>query len=239
MAETRTITAQPRSGTGTGAARAVRREGRVPGILYGGKDKPEAISLDAKEIGAAVATGRFTSTLFELDLAGKKVKVLPKEVQLDPLYDMPVHVDLMRLAEGQRVRLFVPVRFKNHEASPGLKRGGVLNIVRHEVEFVCPSNAIPEFIEGDLSGLEINDGLHISAFALPQGVTPVIQGRDFTVATIVPSSGFVEDTRAPAAAATEAAPAAGAAAPAAGAAAAPAAGGDKKAAAPAKGGDKK
>jgi large subunit ribosomal protein L25 len=256
-----TITAEPREGTGSGAARAVRRTGRIPGILYGGEEGATPISCDLKEIATAAATGRFTSTLHQLKLNGKEHKVLPREVQVDPVTDRPIHVDFMRLRDGQRVRLFVPVRFKNQDQSPGLKRGGVLNIVRHEIEFFCPSDRIPAFIEGDLSGLEINDGLHISAFKLPEGVKPVIQGRDFTVATIVPSSGYAEemaavkpteDEAAAAAAAAPGAAAPGAAPGAAPAAAAPAGGGAKAApgaapkaaaapakGAPAKGGDKK
>ena len=196
MAEPRTLIAKSRQGSGTGAARAVRREGRVPAIVYGGKGEPQNVSLDPKEMWAIVQTGRFTSTLIELAMDGKKQRVLPREVQIDPVTDKLVHADFMRLEPGARVRLDVPVRFKNHDGSPGLKRGGVLNIVRHEVAFYCPVDAIPEFIEGDLTDLEINDSIHISAFKLPKGAELVIKNRDFTVATIVPPSGFGEDLEA-------------------------------------------
>ncbi|NWH07769.1 MAG: 50S ribosomal protein L25/general stress protein Ctc [Alphaproteobacteria bacterium] len=217
MAEIKKLSAYTRPGTGTGAARAVRRDGKIPGILYGGEKANEPIAVDAKQLTGLVNTGRFTSMLVVLDLEGREQRVLPREVQLDPVTDRPIHADFMRLEEGAVVRLKVPVRFKGHDVSPGLKRGGVLNVVRHEVEFFCPADNIPEFIEGDLSKMEINESMHISAFALPEGVTPVIQSRDFTIATIAPPSGYAEEKRAEAAAA--AAPAA----------AAPAAG-DKKAA---------
>lgn len=232
MAELFTLTASARAGTGTGAARAVRRAGMIPGILYGGSKPAQPIAVNAKELKAAVSTGRFTSTLLQLDLDGTKERVLPREVQLDPVFDEPLHVDLYRLEGSQRVRLSVPVRIKGQESSPGIKRGGVLNIVRHEIEFYCPPDNIPAFIEADIAAMTINDSLHISDITLPEGVRPVIQGRDFTIATVVAPSGLKEaqDDAASAEAAAAAAPAAGdKKAPAAGGAA-PA----KAAAAPAK-----
>jgi large subunit ribosomal protein L25 len=134
------------------------------------------------------------STLLMLELDGQKTRVIPRAVQLDPVTDRPVHVDFLRLTEGARIALAIPVHFRGQENSPGIKRGGVLNIVRHEVELYCPVDNIPPFIEGDLNGLDIGDSLHISAFALPEGVRPVITSRDFTVATIAPPTTYVEET---------------------------------------------
>jgi large subunit ribosomal protein L25 len=240
MTEQSTIQAKARAGKGTGAARAVRREGNIPGVLYGAGIEPRAISIVLRDIAKHYQTGRFTSTLFELNLDGEKMRVIPREVQVDPVTDQPIHADFQRLVAGARIRLFIPVHFNNHGDSPGLKRGGVLNIVRHEIEFFCPSERIPQFIEADLKGMDIGDSLHISHIKLPEGLQPVIRNRDFTVATVAAPSALTEAETKPAAAAegeaaAGAAPAAGAAAPAAaaagGKAAAPAAGG--KAAAPA------
>src|SRR5262245_26076803 len=152
MADTATIPAQQRTQTGTGGARAVRREGLVPAVVYGGKGEPEYISIAVRDFEKHHQTGRMLSTLFVLDIAGKKTRVIPREVQTDPVTDRPIHADFQRLVEGSTIRLYIPVHFKNHADSPGLKRGGVLNVVRHEVEFVCPSDHIPQFIEGDLAG---------------------------------------------------------------------------------------
>jgi len=133
------------------------------------------------------------STLFMLDVDGEKTRVIPRDVELDPVSDRPIHVDFLRLAEGARIALDIPVHFRGQEISPGLKKGGVLNIVRHTVELYCPVDSIPKAIEADLSGADIGDSLHISAFALPDGVRPVIQDRDFTVATIAPPTTYVEE----------------------------------------------
>lgn len=246
MTDAITIAAKKRAGTGTGAARAVRRDGNVPGILYGAGIKNQPIQVSLRDITKPYQTGRFTSTLMTLDLEGEKMRVIPREVQVDPVTEIPVHADFQRLVAGARIRLYIPVHFNNHGDSPGLKRGGVLNIVRHEIEFVCPSEKIPSYIEADLAGLDIGDSLHISHIKLPEGLQPVIRNRDFTVATVAAPSALGEEVKtttaaegdAAAAAAGAAAPAAGAAAPAAAAggkaAAAPAAGGAKAAAAPAK-----
>lgn len=241
MAQARPLNVTAREGSGSGAARKVRDALMVPGVIYGGKDAPLNVAMSVRDLDAAIQAGRFTSTLFEVNVAGKKSKVVPRDVQVHPVTDRPVHFDLFRIEEGSRVALYIPVRFINHETSPGLKRGGVLNVVRHEVELYCPSDNIPQEIIADLGTVDINDSLHISAFKLPEGVKPVIQSRDFTVATIVPPSTMAEtevktaeaDAAAPAAGAAPAAaaaPAAGAKAPAAGAkaAAAPAAKGPAK-----------
>ena len=192
MAEHMTLTAQPRSRVGKGAARAVRREGLIPAVIYGGKQDPELVSVDTKTITKQLHTGALLSRVYMIDLDGKTTRVIPRDVQLDPVRDVPVHVDFLRLAAGAKVALMVPVHFLNQEASPGLKRGGVLNIVRHEVELIVDADNIPEFLEADLTGLDLNDGIHISAIALPEGSTPTITDRDFTVATIAVPSGFVE-----------------------------------------------
>ena len=232
MSEHATIPAKLRASGGTGPARAVRREGRIPGIVYGGNGDPQPVSILLRDIEKHYQTGRFTSTLFVLDLEGKKERVIPREVQVDPVSELPIHADFQRLVAGSRIRLFIPVHFNNHGDSPGLKRGGVLNIVRHEIEFFCPSEKIPQFIEADLAGMDIGDSLHISAIKVPEGLVPVIRSRDFTVATVAAPSAFAEvETKPTAAAEGEAAAAAPGAAPAAGAAAPAAAGAKAPAAA--------
>lgn len=185
MAEAVELKAWARGRSGKGGARAERREGRVPGTLYGDKKDPETISVDYRAINLQLHTGHFQSTIFVLDLDGKKTRVIPRAVQLDPVRDFPIHVDFLRLGKDALVTVEVPVRFLNEAASPGLKRGGVLNIVRHEIQVRCPSDAIPDHFDIDLTGLEIGDAVHISALKLPEGVKPTITERDFTVATIV------------------------------------------------------
>jgi large subunit ribosomal protein L25 len=185
MAEAIELKAWARDRSGKGGARAVRREGRIPGTLYGDKQKPETISVDYRAINQQMHTGHFQSTIFVLDVEGKKTRVIPRAVQLDPIRDFPIHVDFLRLGKDALVTVDVPVRFLNEAASPGLKRGGVLNIVRHEIAVRCPPDLIPDHFEVDLTGLEIGDSVHISAIKLPEGVRPTITDRDFTVATIV------------------------------------------------------
>jgi large subunit ribosomal protein L25 len=185
MAEAVELKAWARGRSGKGGARAERREGRVPGTLYGDKKDPETISVEYRAINLQLHTGHFQSTIFVLDLDGKKTRVIPRAVQLDPVRDFPIHVDFLRLGKDALVTVEVPVRFLNEAASPGLKRGGVLNIVRHEIQVRCPSDAIPDHFDIDLTGLEIGDAVHISVLKLPEGVKPTITERDFTVATIV------------------------------------------------------
>jgi large subunit ribosomal protein L25 len=203
-------------------------------VIYGNGAAPETISVDARDLAKTIAKGRFLATVFELDIAGRKTRVLPRDVQLDPIRDHPIHVDFLRVGPKSRLRVMVPCKFVNEAASPGLKRGGVLNIVRHQVEVTCPADAIPDEFVFDLTGLEIGRSVHISATKMPDGVKPTIQGRDFTVATI---AGAVKEEAEPttaAAAPTEGAAADGAA-PAGDAKAAPSAGAKdaKGAAAPA------
>jgi large subunit ribosomal protein L25 len=223
-------TARPRAGKG--AARQVRREGKVPGVIYGDKQTAVIVALDSNELAKTIGKGKFLSTLFLLDVDGTKTRVIPRDVQLDPVKDFAIHVDFQRVGPGGRIRVNVPVRFVNEGASPGLKRGGVLNVVRHDVEVICSADAIPAFFEFDLTGVEIGRSIHISATKLPEGVQLVIRDRDFTVATVAGAKAQEEEAKptADAAAATPAAGDAKAAAPAAGGkAAAPAAAGAKAA----------
>src|SRR3954468_9084441 len=186
MRETLELKVEPRSKLGKGASYQTRKAGQIPGIVYGGQAAPETGQVDERTLSRLHSTGSFLQTLVMLELAGKKTRVIPRAVQLDPVTDRPVHIDFLRLTPGGRITLDIPVHFRGQENSPGLKRGGVVNIVRHEVALLCPVENIPEYIEGDLSGLDIGDSLHISAFTLPEGVKPMIRERDFTVATIAP-----------------------------------------------------
>ena len=221
MAAIKQLAAVTRSGTGKGAARSVRREGRVPGVIYGGGEKAEPISVDFKEINKHIYAGHFLTSIFELEIDGRKERVLPRDYQLDVVTDKPVHVDFFRLKAGSRVRIGVPVHVVNRELSPGLKKGGAVNLVLHTVELLAPADAIPESITIDLTGLDFHDSVHVSTLKLPEGCRPADTRADYTVVTIVPPTVFQEE--APAAVATSgAAPAKGAAAPAKGAAARPA-----------------
>ncbi len=194
MAQTATLNASVRERAGKGAARAVRREGRVPAVIYGDKKEPQTISMDYRELMKQVQTGRFLSTLVDIDVDGTKVRTIPRDVQFDPVRDFVVHVDFLRLGKGARIAVEVAINFLGDEDSPGLKRGGVLNVVRHTVEIMCPADAIPESFDMDISELDIGDGLHSTDLTLPEGMTFTITDRDFTIATIsAPSGGADED----------------------------------------------
>ena len=226
------LKATVRARAGKGAARQARREGKVPGVIYGDNQEPQTINLDYNDLWKQVLKGHFTSTVFDLDVDGKHNRVIPRDVQVDPVKDLPLHVDFLRVGKDGQIRVAIATKFVNEGLSPGLKRGGALNIVRHEIEVVCPYDRIPAFFEVDLTGLEIGRSIHVSAIKMPEGVRSVIQNRDFTIATC---AGTVKKEEEPAAAAAAPVAAAKAAAPAAGAkgaAAAPAAGA-KAAAAPA------
>jgi len=179
-----TIPAQPRSGSGKGPARATRRGGRIPAVVYGAKKDPNLISLDPRDLMRALRAGSFLATVFDVEVDGEAERVLPRDIQFDPLSDKPMHVDFLRVSPTTTVTVNIPVVFRNEEASPGLKRGGLLNVVRHDIEAHCRADAIPHHIEVDLTGLDIGDSVHISMVALPEGVRPTITDRDFTVATI-------------------------------------------------------
>ncbi|MGH6904855.1 MAG: 50S ribosomal protein L25/general stress protein Ctc [Geminicoccaceae bacterium] len=184
MAELTSLAAQTREGVGKGANRALRRSGRVPGVVYGDSAPQEMISLEARELRRALHHPRFFSTLCSLQVDGEAVRVLPREVQLHPVSEEPLHIDFVRVGRHATVTVTVPVVFANEDISRGLKRGGVLNIVRREVELLCPVDAIPQEITVDLKDADIHDSLHISQVSLPEGVRPAIADRDFTIATI-------------------------------------------------------
>ncbi|MEX6634208.1 50S ribosomal protein L25/general stress protein Ctc [Hyphococcus lacteus] len=190
MATTEVFYCEARNKTGTGGARAARREGWVPGVLYGGDQDPVAVNLRSNEITKAFKTGRLISHLANIDVPGEdgQQPVIARAVQIHPVKGLPMHVDLMRVNEKTRIDVAVPVRFINEEESPGLKKGGVLNVVRHAVEVYAPATSIPEIFEIDVTGLEVGDSIHASAIKLPEGVTHVITDRDFTIATIAAPS---------------------------------------------------
>ena len=224
-----------RERTGRGGSREVRRDGRVPGVLYGGEKAPVSISVDKKTVVAALKSGKFLAHTVTLEHKGERQLVFTQDIQFHPVSDEPTHLDLYRVEPGQVIRVAVPVHVTGQGVSPGIKRGGAMNIVRHEIWLYAPADAIPEHLEADVSALEIGDALKISGMTLPEGVRPTIADRDFTVITIAgrkakddvaeDKPAATADAAAPAAGAKAAAPAAGAkaAAPAAGAKAAPAA----------------
>ena len=188
MSDALTLPAEARERAGKGASRALRREGRVPAVIYGGKEQATTIHVEEKELVKQLMTGHFMNSIVEIDLGGKTIKTLPKDVSLHPVTDRPVHADFLRLAKGAKVEVSVPVVFVNEEASPGLKKGGVLNVVRHELELVCEADRIPGEIEIDVTGKEVGDSVHISELTLPEGSESAITDRDFTIATLVAPS---------------------------------------------------
>lgn len=181
------LNVEVREQTGTGSSRAVRRAGLVPGVLYGGSKEPVAISVKSNEFRKALYTGKLLGHLVTLKYGKETQPVIAKAIDLHPVTDEPIHFDLYRVDADQTIKIAVPVHFKNHEASPGLKKGGTLNIVRHDVELSCHADAIPEELVFDLTGLEIGDTIRISAFTLPKGVEAAMD-RDFVVATVAGSS---------------------------------------------------
>ncbi len=192
MSEQAVIDAQPREPRGKGGARALRRDGRTPAIVYGGDGEPLCVSLDHNMLERELNRRGFFARLYDLKIGDDTVRVLARDVQVDPVTDAPIHIDFIRYVAGATMAVSVEVLFVGQEESEGLKRGGVLNIVRHEVELVCPIEAIPEHIVADVAGREIGDSIHISDIDLPEGVTPAITDRDFTVATIAAPTIIVE-----------------------------------------------
>lgn len=184
MSDDNTLAAELRDVTGKGAARTLRREGKIPAVIYGDKKPPVSLTLAFNELNKRYKRGGFLKNTLKVEVDGKSHLVLPKAVQMDPVYDMPVHVDFMRIKQNATLEIMVNVEFLNHEASPGLKRGGTLNVVRHEVELAVPATAIPDKIQVDLTGMEIGHVIHISEVNLPDKCVPTITDRDFTVATI-------------------------------------------------------
>ncbi|MDQ8758138.1 50S ribosomal protein L25/general stress protein Ctc [Sphingosinicella sp. LHD-64] len=202
MSEQLTLSAETRERAGKGASRHLRRDGRVPAVVYGNNEAPLSIHVEEKVLMKALNTGHFMNSVVMIDAGGQPVRTLPKDVQFHPVTDRPLHVDFLRISEHATVTVAVPIRFINDELSKGIKRGGVLNAVRHELDLVCDAAEIPEDVIVDLAGTDIGDSIHISAVTLPKGTTSAITDRDFTIATIVAPSG-VKAEAAEAAAAAE------------------------------------
>lgn len=193
MSEAYVLKAEARDRAGKGAARAIRRNGKIPAVIYGDKKDPVSITLPYKETSMKIYGGGFLTTVAEIEVDGKKHRVLPKSYDLDPVRDFIIHIDFLRVSEKTTVTVNIPVHFTNEEESPGLTKGGVLNVVRHEVEVHCPAGAIPEYFEIDLTGTDVGDALKISSVKMPKNVTPTITDRDFTIATIATPAALKSD----------------------------------------------
>lgn len=188
MSDQLTLSAETRDRAGKGASRELRRQNRIPAVIYGNKKDPELIHVEEKALIKLLMTGHFSNSVVEIDLGGKKQITLPKDVAFHPVSDRPTHVDFLRIVKGAKVEVNVPVVFFNEEASPGLKRGGVLNVVRHELELICENDKLPDDIRIDVTGFDVGDSIHISNVTLPAGSESKITDRDFTIATIVAPS---------------------------------------------------
>ncbi len=189
MSDQLVLSAEARDRAGKGASRALRREGRVPAVIYGNNEEPTLVHVEEKAINKMLGTGHFFNSVVMVEVGGKKVRTLPKDVAFHPVSDRPLHADFLRVSEHATVHVNVPVHFANEDKSPGLKRGGVLNVVRHELELVCDAASIPDEIVIDMTGYDVGESVHISAVTLPEGATSAITDRDFTIATLVaPSS---------------------------------------------------
>lgn len=188
MSDQLVLSAETRERGGKGASRELRREGRVPAVVYGGKEEPLMIHVEEKLLMKQLMTGHFMNSVVMIDVGGKQIRTLPKDVAFHPVKDRPIHADFLRISKDSKVQVAVPVVFINEEASPGLKRGGVLNIVRHELELVCEADKMPDDIQIDVTGYDVGDSIHISNVTLPKGSESAITDRDFTIATIVAPS---------------------------------------------------
>ncbi len=188
MSDQLTLPAEARERAGKGASRELRRNGRVPCVVYGDKKEPLSVHVEEKLLTKLLHTGHFMNSVVMVEVDGKANRTLPKAVDFHPVTSRPIHVDFLRIGAHSQVHVAVPVRFANEEASPGLKRGGVLNIVRHELELVCDASKIPDEIQLDLTGLDIGDSVHISQVTLPEGSKSAIDDRDFTIITVVAPS---------------------------------------------------
>ena len=188
MSDQLVLSAETRDRGGKGASRELRREGRVPAVVYGGKEEPLMIHVEEKLLMKQLMTGHFMNSVVMIDVGGKQIRTLPKDVAFHPVKDRPIHADFLRISKDSKVQVAVPVVFINEEASPGLKRGGVLNIVRHELELICDADKMPDDIEIDVTGFDVGDSIHISNVTLPKGSESAITDRDFTIATIVAPS---------------------------------------------------
>jgi large subunit ribosomal protein L25 len=193
MADIQQMSVELREGSGKGAARQTRREGLVPGVIYGDKRDPASIKMDRRMLERELHQGGFFSKLYDLEAGGKSQRVLPRDVQFDVVTDVPIHVDFLRVAVDAVVTINVPLNYLNEEECEGLKQGGVLNVVRHEIEVVCRADAIPQSFDVDLRDLQMGDSLHISAISMPDGVELTITDRDFTVLTIAAPAAKIED----------------------------------------------
>ena len=193
MSDTNSISARARELTGKGPARRLRGEGRIPAIVYGGTEEPVRVSLNLSEFRKEYRRPGFFTRLYDINIDDDTLRVLPRDVQLHPVTDSPLHADFLRFVKGAKIAVMVAVRFEGQEVCEGLKRGGVINIVRHEVELLCPVEAIPDALVIDIADLNIGDSVHISDIELPEGVTPTITDRDFTVATIAAPTIHVEE----------------------------------------------
>lgn len=193
MSEIGTLVAQPRERVGKGSSRAARRAGLVPAVIYGLGKPPVSITLPFNIVSNELKKGRLAGHLINLEVDGKVERVIPRDIQVDVVMDFPIHIDFLRLSKDSKIEVDVPVHFLNEEASPGLKRGGVLNIVHHEIPLICSAESIPETIEIDLTGLDIGDAIHIDDIKLPEGTSLATTERDLTVATIAVPSAGVED----------------------------------------------
>ena len=203
MSAAKQLTAVARDRVGKGAARALRRNGQIPAVIYGGGAAPVTIALDANQMNRLIYAGHFKTTIFELEIGGKKNRVIPRDYALDPVRDTPIHVDFLRVKAGQKLVVEVPVHFLNGENSPGIKNGGVLNIVRHAIELEVPADKIPDAIEVDLAGTQMGDTIHVSSVKIPAGAELTID-RDFTIATIAVPAGLGAEVEAEEAAVAEA-----------------------------------
>jgi len=207
MSDIKQITAVARDRAGKGAARAVRRQGQVPAVIYGGGQAAEAIALEFNQTKQLIFAGHFLTTVFEIEVDGKKTRAIPRDYQLDPVRDFPVHVDFLRLSKGQSIKVVVPVHVVGQDKCPGVKRGGTLQIVEHSVELLVPSDAIPDFIEASVANLDIGSSIHLADVSLPEGAKAT-STENVTLVTVVAPSGMTEEEPAPAAEAAAAAPAA-------------------------------
>ena len=193
MAKTVELNATSRDRAGKGAARQIRREGKVPAVIYGDKKDPQTVAFDYKELWKQVQTGRLLSTLVDIKVGDETVRAIARDLQFDPVRDFLIHADFLRLGKGARIAVEVPCNFINDEESPGIGRGGVLNVVRYDIEVYCPATDIPEEFVVDLAGLDIGDSVHVSEIKIPEGVEPTISDRDFTICTIAAPAGLKSD----------------------------------------------
>jgi large subunit ribosomal protein L25 len=194
MSDQLTLSAEARDRAGKGASRALRSQGRVPAVIYGNNEEPTLVHVEEKLLNKLLGTGHFFNSVVMVEVGGKKIRTLPKDVAFHPVSDRPLHADFLRVSEHATVHVNVPVHFTNEEAAPGLKRGGVLNIVRHELELICDAAEIPDEITIDLAGFDVGDSIHISHVKLPKGASSAITDRDFTIATVVAPSALKSES---------------------------------------------